>query len=105
MDIQRLRNITTGRLHTSIGDAYIDIDYLTGSPGVMTHMIPTAIQCLEPWLRQQVPDPRFWNGEFDVSHVGDIEIEPMCHSERDAFFERFKSSPSLLDGKHVIVET
>ena len=30
MDIQRLRNLTTGRLHTQMTDIYMDLDYLTG---------------------------------------------------------------------------
>ena len=64
MDIQRLRNLTTGRLHTHITDVYQDIEFFTGEKGIMTHMIPNAHRALEPYLREAVTDARlddvFW---------------------------------------------
>ena len=30
MDIQRLRNLTTGRLHTEMGHIYEDLELITG---------------------------------------------------------------------------
>jgi hypothetical protein len=81
MDIQRLRNLTTGRLHTDVGFIYQDIEYLTGEKGVMTHMLPNAMRALEPWLREKLSDRRLWDGEYDPSHIGEIDIEPKtaCH--------------------------
>lgn len=102
MDIQRLRNLTTCRLHTEVGHIYEDIDTLTGTPGVMTHMLPNAMRSMEPWLREVAPDDRLWNGEYDPSHVGDIAVPVMTHEERAAFFQRFNELPSPLEGKKVI---
>ena len=54
MDIQRLRNLTTGRLHTKMEHIYADIEHLTGAEGVMTHQLPNACRALEPYLREKV---------------------------------------------------
>lgn len=83
MDIQRLRNLTTGRLHTTIDHIYEDIEYLTGVKGVMTHQLPNACDALQPYLHEKIKDPRFWDGNFDTEHVGDYEIQPMDEQQRD----------------------
>lgn len=96
MDIQRLRNLTTGKLHTKITHVYEDIEIITGTPGLMTHQIPNALTALKPWLLANVTDPRFWDDRFDITHVGDIELPEMTDDERDALLERFADLPSPL---------
>ena len=44
MDVQRLRNLTTGRLHTEIGHVYEDLGRIAGDDGIMTHMIPRVMR-------------------------------------------------------------
>jgi len=90
VDIQRLRNLTTGILHTKMDDIYLDIEYFTGAHGVMTHMLPSACRALEPYLRAKVADVRFWNVRHDPSHVGDIEIPPMDEAALRDFWGRFQ---------------
>lgn len=102
MDIQRLRNLTTKRLHTDISHVYQDIEFLTGEKGILTHSIPNAVNALEPYLRETVKAQRFWDGEHDTEHTGDFEIAPMDDEQKAAFFERFKSLPSPFAGKHTI---
>lgn len=102
MDIQRLRNLTTGRLHTEMGHVYQDLEFLSGNKGIMTHMIPRVMRAVEPWLRRQVPDERFWDGEYDTTHVGEFAIEPMSDEEQKAMFARYAEMPNPLDGKEVI---
>ena len=84
MDIQRLRNLTTGRLHTKMEDIYADIERLTGEEGVMTHMLPNACRALKPYLREKAPDERLWRDEYDTTHTGEIDVPPMDESERKA---------------------
>lgn len=98
MDIQRLRNLTTGRLHTKMDDIYQDIEFITGSPGIMTHQIPNANRSIEPWLHKKVTDEWFWDDKYDTSHVGDYPIEPMNDQEREEMFKIFSSLPSPLFG-------
>ena len=103
MDIQRLRNLTTGRLHTEIGHLYQDLGAITGETGLMTHMLPRACRAVEPWLREHVTDLRFWDGEYDPGHVGEIELPEPTAEDREAMFERYKEMPNPLAGKEVIV--
>lgn len=102
MDIQRLRNLTTGRLHTDIGCIYEDIETITGEPGLMTHMLPRAMRAVEPWLREHVTDERFWDGKFDKTHTGDYELPEPTKDDRSAMFARYAAQPNPLEGKEVI---
>ena len=97
MQIQRLRNLTTGRLHTEIQHVYEDLETLTGESGLMTHMLPNVMKAVEPWLRQHVTDERFWDGKHDTSHVGTIELPTPTAKDRNAMFERFKALPNIFN--------
>lgn len=86
MDFQRVRNLTTGRLHTNVAHVHHDIEHLVGVPGIMTHQVPAALRELQHWLREKVLDRRFWDDQHDLLHAGELDIEPMTQIERDAFF-------------------
>ena len=68
----------------------------------MTHMIPNVMRALEPWLREKITDARFWDGEHDPAHTGDVEIQTMSDGERVLFFARYQNLPNPLAGKSVI---
>jgi hypothetical protein len=102
MKIQRLRNLTTGVLHTEIGHVYEDLETLTGERGLMTHMLPRALRAAEPWLREKVIDPRYWNKEWDKEHVGEIELPTPTAQDRKEMMYRYMDQPNPLDGKDVI---
>lgn len=93
MDIQRLRNLTTRKLHTTVADVQEDYEFLTANDGIMTHMIPNVYLAVEPWLKEQVDDPKFWNGEHDPDHTGDYPIEPMTVDEQAEMFKRYEALP------------
>ncbi|MBM4091550.1 MAG: hypothetical protein FJ276_19300 [Planctomycetes bacterium] len=103
MDIQRLRNLTTRRLHTEMGHIYEDLGTITGERGLMTHMLPRVLESVTPWLREHVIDNRFWDGKYDTTHVGEIELPESTEDDRKAMFERYKALPNPLEGKNVIV--
>jgi hypothetical protein len=94
MDFQRLRNLTTGIIHTEIGHVYEDIELLSKAEGILTHQLPNAARALEPWLREKITDPRFWDGQFDLGHCGELDIEPMTDEEKAKFCDRFRALPS-----------
>lgn len=102
MDIQRLRNLTTGRLHTEIGHVYEDLEIITGERGLMTHMLPRAARAVEPWLREHVKDARFWDGEYDPTHTGELALPEPTETDRKAMFDRYAAQPNPLAGKEVI---
>lgn len=102
MDIQRLRNLTTGRLHTDIGHVYEDLKLITGRSGLMTHMLPRVARAVEPWLRMYVTDQRFWEDEYDTTHTGEYALPEPTEEDRVAMFERYRAQPNPLHGKEVI---
>lgn len=91
MDIQRLRNLTTDRLHTEMGHIYQDIEYLIGAQGIMTHQLPRAIRALKPILRARNYDERLWDEAYDVTHTGEIDVVPFDMNELVIFWEAYKS--------------
>jgi len=103
MEIQRLRNLTTGILHTEIDCVYKDLGMLMGEEGLMTHMLPRVLKAIEPWLREKITDPRFWDGKYDTSHNGEIDLEMPTKEDQALFSKRFFNQPNPLDGKDVIV--
>lgn len=102
MNIQRLRNLTTGRLHTEIGHVYEDLEIITGEKELITHMLTRAARAVEPWLREHVTEPRFWDGEYDTTHTGDYALPEPTADDRAAMFDRYKAQPNPLEGKSVV---
>ncbi len=102
MDVQRLRNLTTNRLHTEVDHIYKDLEHVTGF-SFLTHELPNANKAAAPYLKTIITDERFWDGKFDQTHCGEIDVPAMNETERAEFVERMNSLPSLLAGKKVIV--
>ena len=75
---------------------YEDLGIITGETGLMTHMLPRAMRACEPWLREHVTDPRFWDGEYDTTHTGELELPTPTDDDRKAMFERYKEQPNPL---------
>ena len=103
MDIQRLRNMTTGILHTEISHVYEDLESIIGDRGLMTHMLPMALNSVEQWLREHVTDQRFWDGEHDTTHIGEYQLPQPTAADMEAMFDRYKAQPNPLEGKSVVV--
>lgn len=101
MNIQRLRNLTTGRLHTEVGHVYQDLESILGEMGIMTHMLPRAIRAIEPWLREHVTDERFWDGEWDKEHTGEFDLPEPSAEDRKKMWELYAAQPNPLAGNPV----
>lgn len=102
VDYQRLRNLTTGRLHTRMEHIYEDLEFIIGEEGLMTHMLPNVNKAVEPWLREQVTDPKFWEDVHDPSHTGEYPLRAMTKEESAEVLKRYAALPSLLAGKNVV---
>ena len=90
IDVQRLRTLTTGRLHTGhLQDCQDDIKAITGV-SVLTHEIPNALDALVPYLQGHVTDQRFWNHAYDPLHVGEVDVPEMDGQEAGLFLWRMK---------------
>lgn len=102
IDIQRLRNLTTSRLHTKIDFVYEDLGMIIGEGGLMTHMLPRANRAVQPWLRRHVLDARFWEDKYDPEHTGEIELPDPTEADREEMFHLYAAMPNPLIGKQVI---
>lgn len=89
MEALRLRNLTTGKLHTQIEHVYEDMAFIVSYKGIMTHQIPAALKAIKPYLKRVVLDSEYWDGEFRPDVQGEYEISPMCAEEKSKFFEIF----------------
>ena len=85
MDIQRLRNLTTGRLHTEMGHIYEDLGWLTGESGLMTHMLPRAMDAVRPWLEEKVTDIK--QEDLDVLHQINKKLVGKCFQKGEAYIK------------------
>ncbi len=72
---------------------YEDLGTLTGKKGLMTHMLPRAMRAVEPWLREQELGARFWDGGFDTTHTGQVDLPTPTKEDQALFFERFAAMP------------
>lgn len=93
IEVQRLRNLTTGRLHTEMSHIYQDLEFITGMKGLMTHMLPNVRRAVEPWLKEQITDSRFWDGEYDTAHAGEEFLRPMSPAEKELMLNRYIALP------------
>ena len=80
---QRLRNLTTGWLHTSILHIYEDLEIIYGEKGFMTHQLPFLCDQIKPFLKKQLPDQRFWNNAYDPNHTGYSNIAILTDKEKE----------------------
>lgn len=88
MDIQRVRNLTTGIIHTEMQHIYEDIRYITGIEHIFTHMLPKFHSAMLPYLKNNIKDPIFWNDKYDTSHIGEIELKTMNTIEKQEFLNK-----------------
>ena len=96
IDCQRLRNLTTGRLHTEMSHIYQDLEMFSGWDSLFTHQLPRVNKALRPWLTEVVEDERFWDGQYDVSHIGTAVVRMPTPEERAVFAVRYGQLPNPL---------
>lgn len=93
MEAKRLRNLTTGKLHTEIGCVYQDLEFITGEVGLFTHMLPNVMRAVEPWLKEKVTDAAYWDDKYSPDADGDYPLEPMDEQEKAKFRLRCEALP------------
>ena len=93
MEAIRLRNLTTGRLHTEMGHIYEDLELITGMKGLMTHMLPRALKSVEPWLRAVVTSREYWDGEFNPDAEGHFILRDATKEEQAEMVAIYMDQP------------
>lgn len=89
MDIQRLRNLTMGLLHTDMSCIYHDIEYLTGEKGIMTHHLPRALRALQPILKERELPKDLFEKVYLPDEVGEINVPPFNATKLAKFWANF----------------
>lgn len=85
----KLRNVTSGRLHTSIGDVYEFYTAYCGAEGIMTHHIPSAYKALLPILKNKLSDEWFTDEWIKTGLEETVEVPEMTQTEKTTFWESF----------------
>ena len=98
----RLRNLTTGILHTDIGDVYRDLGTIAGVDGLMTHQLPRVLACVTPWLKDHVKDPWMWEKKHDPKDDWELTLPEPTQADRAVMLENYKAMPDPLAGKATI---
>ena len=99
IQIQRLRNLTTRKLHTEMDHIYEDLETITGQDDIMTHMLPRLCESVLPYLKENITDDRFWDGKHDPQHTGEIVISNPTDEDRRSMVEAYKAMPNPLLGE------
>lgn len=83
MDNLRLRNLTTGIVHTNMVDIHNDIEMIFGHKGLFDSILPRVYEAIKPWLIKVVTEKRFWDDKFDLTHVGEFELPEPTIEDRE----------------------
>lgn len=81
--------MTSGRLHTEIGDVYKFCESYLGADGIMTHQLPSAFKALLPILKTKLPEEWFtdeWIKEGLDELVG---VPDLTDDEKKAFWKSY----------------
>ena len=85
----KLRNITTGILHTKMSDVYDFFEEYTGEEGIMTHLLPSAKLALMPVLRARLTEDWFNKEWVKTGLDEEVEISEMNEEEKKSFWTAF----------------
>lgn len=91
IETQRLRNLTTGRLHTERAHIHDDLGWVLGKL-VCDFKLRSAYSAILPWLKEKVVDERYFDGEYDPTHTGCFELPEPTKEERSLMTERFSKN-------------
>lgn len=88
--------MTTGILHTTIGDVYEFIEEYTGEKGVMTHQIPSACRALVPILKTKLP-PEWFNEIWLKDGLDEpCEVSDLTDEEKRSYWSEYGAYASAM---------
>jgi hypothetical protein len=89
MDIQRLRNLTTKKIHTNHLDMHQDIEIISRYY-IFDHQTYAALDAIQSFLMKNITDDKFFENKVDKSHNGCYDIPSMNDEERQEFLNLLK---------------
>jgi len=94
----KLRNITSGVLHTGIGDVYVFLEDYLDAKGIMTHQLPSACRALEPILKKKLPENWFtkeWIKD-ELWQNTEVEVPDLTAEEKNEFWKEYEVFASAM---------
>jgi len=92
---QRIRNLTSGILHTNPEDVKNDLGAILGIGDSLPHfMVTKMMQPVKDFLRKNILDQRFWDDKLDLSHVGTINISEPTDAELGKIWTAYNKEQS-----------
>lgn len=92
----KLRNVTTGILHTSMDDVYKFFEEYLGSDGIMTHHIPSAQDALLPILKTKLTEEWFDHSWLKENLDETIELPELTADEKETFWKAFEVNAAAM---------
>jgi len=90
----KLRNITTGILHTQIGDVYTFFEDYLDAKGIMTHQLPSAGRALESILKTKLDKEWFEKVWTKTGLDEPVEIPDLTDQEKKDFWKQYEINAS-----------
>jgi len=87
----KLKNVTSGVLHTSMTDIHAFYEVYLGMERIFTHQLPKTFDALLPILNRKLDDAWFipqWNKD-EVWQNEPIEIPDLTKEEKDEFWKNY----------------
>ena len=94
----KLRNVTSGILHTEIRDVYMFYEEYLGETGIMTHQLPSAGRALQFILKRKLDKEWFtkeWKKDKEWQNKS-IEIPDLTQEEKTEFWKEYKFHASAM---------
>lgn len=94
----KLRNITSGILHTGIGEVYNFFESYLGMDGIMTHQLPSACKALQPILKNKLSKDWFTNEWIKDQNWQNTETEvpDLTAEEKQEFWKEYEVFASAM---------
>lgn len=94
----KLRNVTSGILHTEIGDVYKFYEQYLGAEGIMTHQLPSAGKALDSILKRKLTDEWFTKEWIQDKEwlAKEVEIADLTQEEKDEFWKEYQVHASAM---------
>jgi len=84
-----LRNMTTGILHTDIGEVYKFCEEYLKADGIMTHQLPSACKALLPILKTKLSEQWFTKEWVKEGLDEPVELADMTEDETKSFWAAY----------------
>ena len=94
--IGKLRNITTGILHTDMDDVYEFFEQYLNEKGIYTHHLPSAGKAILPILKKKLPAEWFSKDYIITGLNEEAEVPDMTEEEKKEFWFSFGKYSSEL---------